>query len=171
MPISVKKILEQQPLGASAPCRIDAGGTWDIKSLALPFESLKPTTVNIALNLRTAVRLYPFKEGQVKVSSEGFSGSEEYPYDRIPFHTPFGLFFAAITYFGFHGLQVHIQSDSPVKSALGGSSTALVALIKALSKVAGGMRCSRLKGHDILHLAVIAPRGQDDAHRELLAHS
>ena len=50
-------------------------------------------------------------------------------------------------------MQVHIRSDSPVKSALGGSSTALVALIKALSKIANGVPHAKLKGHDILHLA------------------
>jgi len=153
MSISVKKILEKQSIEASAPCRIDAGGTWDIKSLALPLEPFHPTTVNIAINLRTTVRLYPFRGGRVKISSEGFSVTEDYPHDHVPYHSSFGLFFAAISYFGFHGLKVHIRSDSPVKSALGGSSTALAALIKALSKIADGVPHSKLKGHDILHLA------------------
>ena len=46
-----------------------------------------------------------------------------------------------MNYFGFTGLEIRIHSESPVKSALGGSSTALVALLKALvnlNKIIGG---------------------------------
>ncbi len=151
--MSAAKKLAKNPIEASAPCRIDSGGTWDIKTLALPLEKIAPVTVNLALNLRTSVRLSPFKNGWVRVSSEGFSKEEQYPSESLPFNTPFGLFFAAISYFGFHGLNVHISSDSPVKSALGGSSTALIALIKALSKLCiliGEKR--RLTAKEILHL-------------------
>ena len=131
---SIKELLEKQPIEASAPCRIDSGGTWDIRALALPFEKIKPVTVNIALNLRTHVTLAPFEDGKVKLLSKGFSHGEMYPFENLPFNSHFGLFFAAVSHFGFHGLQVQIKSDSPVKSALGGSSTALIALLKALSK-------------------------------------
>jgi D-glycero-alpha-D-manno-heptose-7-phosphate kinase len=150
--LSAKKILQRQAIKASAPCRIDSGGTWDIKALALPLQRIEPVTLNMALNLRTRVSLSPFKTGWVSVSSEGFSLGEEYPYDTVPFNSPFGLFFAATSHFGFHGLKVHISSDSPVKSALGGSSTALIALLRALSKLSvavGGKKCS---GREILHM-------------------
>ena len=146
------KLLEHHPVEASAPCRIDSGGTWDIKALALPMERMEPTTVNMALNLRTSVRLSPFTDGWVGLSSEGFSKSVQFPFESLPFNPPFGLFFAAITHFGFHGLHVHIHSSSPIKSALGGSSTALIALIKALSKLtvmSGGIK---LSPKEILHL-------------------
>ncbi len=149
---SIRKILEKNPVMASAPCRIDSGGTWDIKALALPLEGVRPVTVNIALDLRTKVELFPFKDGMVKVSSEGFSKEEVRAHGSLPFDTAFGLFFAAVSYFGFHGLEIRIRSDSPVKSALGGSSTALVALIWALSKVdrrIGGRERSR---REVLHL-------------------
>jgi D-glycero-alpha-D-manno-heptose-7-phosphate kinase len=152
MPLSLKKIFELHPVNASAPCRIDSGGTWDIKAMALPMELIEPVTVNIALSLRTYVTLSPFKDGWVKVHSEGFSQGGEYPLERLPFNAPFGLFFAAISYFGLHGLQVGIRSDSPVQSALGGSSTALVALIKALSKVSALLGQKKLSGREILHL-------------------
>jgi len=135
---------------ASAPCRIDAGGTWDIKAMALPFERLRPITVNIALDLRTSVVLSPYKDGWVKISSDGFLPGESFSKDQLPLTPPFGLFFAAASYFDAHGMAIEIRSQSPVKSALGGSSTALVALIKALSKVAGGKKMSAKK---ILHLA------------------
>ena len=150
MPGSLQNVLTQQHVGATAPCRVDAGGTWDIKAMALPFEKLKPTTINIALNLRTSITLSPYKDGWVKISSEGFSGSEAYSKDKFPLTPPFGLFFAAISYFDVHGLMVKIGSQSPVKSALGGSSTALVALIKALLKV---IKTKKMSAREILHLA------------------
>jgi D-glycero-alpha-D-manno-heptose-7-phosphate kinase len=152
MPQSLKSLLKKQPLAASAPCRIDTGGTWDIKALALPLEGIAPTTVNIALNLRTTVHLFPYKNNWIKISSEGFRREFEFHKDRIPFHPPFGLFFAATSYFGFHGIEVRISSQSPVKSALGGSSTALVALVKALANAAVLNGGKRLSQRDILHL-------------------
>jgi len=152
-PVSISKILQKHPIESSAPCRVDSGGTWDIKAMALPLEKFYPVTVNFALNLRTAVTLLPFEEGMVSVTSEGFAASEDYPIGRVPFDSPFGIFFAAVSYFGFQGIQVRIRSDSPVKSALGGSSTALVALVKALSKVNSMFGGKELKAGEVLHLA------------------
>jgi D-glycero-alpha-D-manno-heptose-7-phosphate kinase len=150
--LSARKILEQIPIKASAPCRIDSGGTWDIKAMALPLEKIEPTTVNMALSLRTRVEIYPFKDGWVRIISEGFTHREDQIIETLPFNSPFGLFFATINHFGFHGLTVNITSDSPVKSALGGSSTALVALIKALSKLRKVMGGEALSAKKILHL-------------------
>jgi len=150
--ILVKDLLAQRPVEASAPCRVDSGGTWDIKALSLPLEAIQPTTVNIALTLRTSAGLYPYKEDKVKISSIGFARPEIFPIDRLPFDSPFGLFFAAISFFGFHGLEVRIDSQSPVRSALGGSSTALVALIKALSKVSVTLGNKGYPKKEILHL-------------------
>ena len=147
---SLRDVLTQHQVVASAPCRIDAGGTWDIKAMALPFERLRPITVNIALNLRTSVVLSPYKDGWVKISSDGFLRGESFSRDQLPLTPPFGLFFAAASYFDVHGMAVEIRSQSPVKSALGGSSTALVALIKALSKVSSDKKMS---AKEILHLA------------------
>ena len=147
---SLQNFLAQHQVEATAPCRVDAGGTWDIKAMALPLERLKPITINIALDLRTSIILSPYKDGWVKISSEGFSSSEAFSKDQLPLTPPFGLFFGAITYFDVHGLMVEIASQSPVKSALGGSSTALVALIKALSKVSNKKKMS---AKEILHLA------------------
>jgi D-glycero-alpha-D-manno-heptose-7-phosphate kinase len=106
----------------------------------------------MALNLRTWVSLSPFKNGWVSVSSEGFSRGEAYPLDAVPFNSPFGLFLAAISHFGFHGLQVRIRSDSPVRSALGGSSTALIALLKALSKLSVAAGGKKRSAREILHM-------------------
>lgn len=149
---SIKKLLEKRPIEASAPCRIDSGGTWDIKALALPLEKIAPVTINIALNLRTHIILDPFEDGKVKILSKGFSHVEQFPFENLPFNSRFGLFFAAVSYFGFHGLQIQIKSDSPVKSALGGSSTALIALLKALSKAETLLGRKKLSRRRLLHL-------------------
>ncbi len=138
---------------ASAPCRVDSGGTWDIRSLALPMQTIEPVTLNIALSLRTWVNLFPFENGRVRVSSQGFPEAGAHDVKALAFDSSFGLFYAAISYFGFHGLEARIASDSPAKAALGGSSTALVALIKALSKLAVLAGRAPLSRRNILHLA------------------
>ncbi len=150
---SIQNLLADHRVTASAPCRIDSGGTWDIKAMALPLQRIEPTTVNMALNLRTFVVLSPYKAGWIKISSQGFPRGESFSKDKLPFDSAFGLFFAAISYFGLHSLEVNIRSQSPVKSALGGSSTAMVALVKALSKVSYMLGGKKLSRGEILHLA------------------
>jgi D-glycero-alpha-D-manno-heptose-7-phosphate kinase len=150
---SARRILKNRRVEASAPCRVDSGGTWDIRSMALPMEAIEPVTLNIALSLRTRAELLPFEDGKVKVSSEGFSDTSAHDFKTLPFDSSFGLYYAALSYFGFHGLEVRMASDSPPKAALGGSSTALVALIKALSKLAVLAGRAPLLPKDILHLA------------------
>jgi len=151
--ISIQGLLTQGPVEASAPCRVDSGGTWDIKALSLPLEAIEPTTVNLALTLRTSATLHPYREDRIKIVSQGFPRPEVSPAHRIPFDSPFGILFAAVSYFGFCGLEVRIVSQAPVRSALGGSSTALVALIKALSKTAVMRGDKGLSKRQILHLA------------------
>ena len=150
---SVRELLTRSPVTVSAPCRVDAGGTWDIKALALPLERKSPATVNMALTLRTSVTLSPHDDGLVKISSRGFSPGETASRNQLPFDSPFGLFFAAVSYFGFHGLEVTIDSQSPIKSALGGSSTALVALLGALQEVAALQNNRVFSRKANLHLA------------------
>jgi D-glycero-alpha-D-manno-heptose-7-phosphate kinase len=150
---SLQELLSSTQVEASAPCRIDSGGTWDIKALALPCETIRPITVNMALNLRTSVVLSPFDHGWIKISSEGFPRAETFSKDLLPFNSPYGLFLASVSYFDFHGVEIHINSQSPVRSALGGSSTALVALIKAFAKVSQALGAKVLSRREILHLA------------------
>ena len=151
--VSIRQLLTRTPVTVSAPCRVDTGGTWDIKALALPLQWAVPVTVNMALTLRTTVTLQPYEDGWVKISSRGFARTETFAADRLPFDSPFGIFFAAVSYFGFHGLEVKIDSQSPVKSALGGSSTALVALVGALQEATALMDGRGLSRKEILHLA------------------
>jgi len=153
MKTSLKKSLTEQQVEASAPCRIDAGGTWDIKAFALPFEALEPTTVNAALNLRTTVTLRPFDDGYIRILSDGFPEGRIQTLNEGSFDPPFGLFFAALSHFQVHGVEIYIRSSSPVKSALGGSSTALVALLKALGKALALEGRKAMGPRDILFLA------------------
>ena len=129
-----QKILESAPIEASAPCRIDMGGTLDIKTFHLPLRRLSPCTVNAAISLRTRVRVRPYLQGQVKVSSTGFE-SVSFPEDAAPYNHPLGLMFAIAAYFGASGIHIDIDSASPPRSALGGSSAAAVALVAALSRL------------------------------------
>ncbi|MGD8725250.1 MAG: galactokinase, partial [Desulfobacterales bacterium] len=130
----IQQILENEPIEASAPCRIDMGGTLDIRTFYYPLRHLSPCTFNIALDLRTRIRLMPYHKGRIKISSKGFK-SAEFSIDRVPFTHPLGLMFAAGVYFNANNVHVRIESQSPPRSALGGSSAAVVALIAALSKL------------------------------------
>jgi len=118
----------------SAPCRIDAGGTLDIPLFHYTLRHLTPCSFNIALDMRTRVILQPYLSGQVKISSKGFSDAC-FPSEKLPFDHPMGLMFAIVSYYRLSGLHIHIESSSPPRSALGGSSTAAVALIAAMSRI------------------------------------
>ncbi len=133
----IKRYIEHEgPVSASAPCRIDMGGTLDIKTIYLPLAPLSPCTFNLALNLRTRVTVAPYTQGRIKVSSRGFD-SVEFPMDDAPFDHPLGLMFAIAAFFNTRGIHIGIDSSSPPRSALGGSSAAAMALIAALSVVPG----------------------------------
>jgi D-glycero-alpha-D-manno-heptose-7-phosphate kinase len=149
---SIRKALIKSPAEASAPCRIDMGGTLDISTFYYPLRHLSPCTVNIALGLRTRVKLLPYDTGQIKISSKGFRDAE-YPLDQAPFDHPLGLMFAIGVYFRASGVHIHIESSSPPRSGLGGSSVAAVALIKAFSKVLEEMGQSPLSRKNIALLA------------------
>ena len=129
-----KSILEKAPIEASAPCRIDMGGTLDIRTFYYPLRHFYPCTFNIAMGLRTRVRLLPYHNEHIKISSKGFE-SAEFPISQAPFAHPLGLMFAIGAYFNAENVHVQIESQSPPRSALGGSSAAAVALIGAFSKL------------------------------------
>ncbi len=133
--MDVSSLLEQKNIVASAPCRIDMGGTVDLRSFYYPLRHLGPCTFNIAVASRTTVRLKPFKKGCIKVTSRGFEPAD-YALKEVPFDHPFGFVFAIAAYFGTSGVHVDIHSSSPPKSALGGSSAAGVALTAAFDKAA-----------------------------------
>lgn len=128
-----------EKIEATAPCRVDIGGTLDIRTLYYPLWGLEPCTVNLALDLRTRVTLVPNSNPKVKVSSRGFQ-SVEYAIEDAPFQHPLGLMFAVAAFFRAEGVHIRIDSVSPPKSALGGSSVAAVALVAAFAKAQGQIR-------------------------------
>ncbi len=130
----INEILKSELITASAPCRIDMGGTLDISSFYYPLSYLNPCTFNIALAMRTRVRIVPFQKGHIKISSKGFESTES-PIAKLPFDHPMGLMFAITAYFQIDGIHIIIESDSPPRSALGGSSVAAVALIAAFNRL------------------------------------
>ncbi|MBI5062396.1 MAG: galactokinase [Desulfatitalea sp.] len=129
----LRAVLEHGAVEASAPCRIDMGGTLDLSTFHLPLRHLGPCTFNAALDMRTKVRLSPHAQGKIKISSRGFE-SLEVESSQAPFSHPLGLIMAVAAYFQADGVHIEIDSASPPRSALGGSSVAAVALIWAVAK-------------------------------------
>jgi len=131
---SIHALLGRWKIVASAPCRVDVGGTWDLKAFALPYEYTRPATVNFALTMRTEVELRPFKEGWVKVVDE--YAEEAYPLDEAPFDTNFRLIFAIASCFNLHGMEIRLSYNSPPRSGLGGSGVLAVCTVAALDRAA-----------------------------------
>jgi D-glycero-alpha-D-manno-heptose-7-phosphate kinase len=102
--------------------------------------------------MKTQVRLLPYSSGEIKVSSSGFS-AEAHPADKAPFNGPLGLIFAIATYFRVGGVHIEITSKSPPRSALGGSSTAAVAVIGALANALIGKGIVPMSTEQIVLLA------------------
>jgi len=129
------------------------GGTLDIATFYYPLHHLSPCTFNIALGLRTRVRLRPYDKEMVRISSSGLKDAQ-FPADAAPFDHPLGLMFATAAYFNARGIHIEIESQSPPRSALGGSSVAAVALVAALSKLSSpGKSNARLNRRAIALLA------------------
>lgn len=165
MPQNIKKLLENGTLATSAPCRVDMGGTLDIKTIYLPMQHLRPATFNLAIDLRTEITLLPYDGDKIKVSSRGFE-STAFDAGEAPYHHPLGLMFAVADYFNVSGLHIRIDSSSPPRSALGGSSAAAVALVCALASLHDKGPLSRrqiaLVAHAIEEAAARVPCGIQD---------
>lgn len=145
-------ISENSTVTMSAPCRLDMGGTLDISTFFFPLRRFSPTTVNIALSMRTTATVTPFDPGWIRVSSLGFEPAA-FRAGESPIAHPLGLMFAICEHFGVDGLAIDIRSSSPPRSALGGSSVAAVALIGALMKITNQCPDGRLPLDRIVLLA------------------
>ena len=137
--MNTAELLSDYPNGiitTSVPCRVDFGGTLDISTFYLPLNRANPSSVNIALDMRTRVTLSGFEGGRVKISSKGFEPAVFKPH-KAPYDHPMGLMFAIADYFDAYGIHIEIESSSPPRSALGGSSSAAVAIVAAFFKLMG----------------------------------
>ena len=144
------------------------GGTLDLEAFSIPLQHLEPCTFNIAIDLRTRVRLSAYRQGRVRVVSRGFEEAE-FKVDLAPFDHPLGLMFAIAAYFRADGVRVEIDSSSPPRSALGGSSAAAVALIAAFSRARESLGCPPMSrpelvmtAHAIEQSAAGVPCGRQD---------
>jgi D-glycero-alpha-D-manno-heptose-7-phosphate kinase len=155
---NIGPLLESQSIDASAPCRIDFGGTLDISSFHYPLRHLAPSTVNIALDRRTTVSLHPATDDRIHVSSAGVAEAAFNP-SEAPYDHPLGLMFAVADYFSAKGVHIHIHSTSPPRSGLGGSSVAAVAMIAAFSKALQGMGKKGISRDRIVLLAHAIEQG------------
>ncbi len=150
--VDITAVLEKGDIKCSVPMRVDMGGTLDISIFNLPLRSIGPKTFNLAVDMRTNVTLSKFKAGFIKISSRGFK-SATFKTANFPLDHSFGLFFAVASYFGADGVQIHIDSSSPPKSGLGGSSAAAVALVGAFSKAHEQMGQKALSRKAIVNIA------------------
>lgn len=126
--------LQTVEIESSAPCRLDVGGTWDLKCFAMPYASLNPATTNIAISARTGIRLKAYKPGYVRILDEFHR--ETFPADAPDMTGHFGLMFAIAAYFALAGVEIEISYGCPPRSGVGGSGTLSVAL-------AGALACAR----------------------------
>ncbi len=152
-------------VSATVPCRIDCGGTLDIDPLALALNPLSPATFNIALDLKTKVTATLTGDGVRRVESEGFGSLAAGPGQEADYTSPLGFFFLAVDYFGLPGVSLKVSSSSPPRSALGGSSSAILASVAALARLSG-RRISRLEAvnlaHQIESALFMTPCGRQD---------
>lgn len=145
-------LLNKVCIEASAPCRVDMGGTLDIRSFYLLLRRYRPCTVNMAIALRTRVRLTAFDAGKIHIASTGFEPAT-FPALSMPFDHPLGLVCAIATYWGASGIHIRIDSPSPPRSALGGSSAAAVALMAAFSKLSQKAKEKPFSRNEIIRMA------------------
>jgi D-glycero-alpha-D-manno-heptose-7-phosphate kinase len=131
MPIDLREVLRGRVITASAPSRLDCGGTLDLRPLALQLERIKPSTATIAISLRTIATLRAGAHNTVVIESSGI-GREEMDVESLPLTGPFSLLNAIIHHFGITGFQLLVHSDVPIGSGLGGSGAVAVTVIAAI---------------------------------------
>ena len=144
--------MKNRHVKASAPCRIDMGGTLDLSTFFLPLRRFRPCTFNIALDLRTTVTVKAGRIGVTQIKSSGFEPTA-FSITQAPFDHPLGLMFAIANYFGADGVEISIDSASPPRSALGGSSSAAVALAAAFQTVLSAAGAAVTPVHETVLLA------------------
>jgi D-glycero-alpha-D-manno-heptose-7-phosphate kinase len=131
--IALSEILAKKPVLASAPHRIDIGGTWDLKPFAMLYRQERPCTLNIAISLRTTVELRAYKEGYIHIADD--AGAEEYNCQDWHFNDRFGLITSLIKYLGVDGFAIKLSYDAPNRSGLGGSGVVAVAVLAAINAI------------------------------------
>ncbi|MBN1666007.1 MAG: hypothetical protein JW862_02930 [Anaerolineales bacterium] len=123
--------LEKCSIVATAPLRLDCGGSTDHPITALLGKVYHPATTNLALELRTRVSLQPYHAGKILIEFEG-QGKKEIDPCELNFTGSYGLMNAIIAHFGVTGFHLSVNFQAPPYSGLGGSGALCVAVIGAL---------------------------------------
>lgn len=137
----------------TSPTRVDlAGGTLDLWPL-YNFVS-GAVTVNVAIDVYSQVEIQPTTDKSIQIISEdvhfnkSFGGAQELLNSSFPELKIYKPFFRDFQ-FPF-GLIVKTKSQSPVGGGLGGSSSLIISMIKAFSKLSGR---KFLSNHEIVRYA------------------
>lgn len=118
---------------ASAPHRVDVGGTWDLKSFGMLYRNARPSTLNIAISLRTHVAAKHHRPGYIKIVEP--TGMVEYKTADIAFDNKHGLVLAICAFMGVSGVELAFEYEAPNRSGLGGSGVVAVVTIVALQEL------------------------------------
>lgn len=127
-------------ISAKAPCRVDiAGGTLDIWPLYL-FHT-NAVTVNFAVDRYASVELATRTDGRIHLRSLDLKAEEQFAsLAELSAAKKYKLPLAAygVRYFAPQmGLDITTNSEAPAGAGISGSSTLLIALSSALSKLTG----------------------------------
>lgn len=143
----IGKSIQDRVIKASAPHRVDIGGTWDLKPFAMLYRQERPCTLNIAISLRTTVELRAYEEGYIHITDD--IGSEEYCSQNWHFNDRFGLITSIIKYLGVDGFALKLSYDAPNRSGLGGSGVVAVAVLAAINAVLPEAGVAAFTKHEI----------------------
>src|SRR4051812_44642169 len=134
----------------SAPTRVDlAGGTLDLWPLYCLFGGAKTINAAISLRARASFEILPsvtFKTEIVTSTGESYTLDEIPDLDESRSLSPslqfpvviLGAFLRQVPVLPEKFIRIKLQTEAPLKSGLGGSSSLCVALVRGLSRTFGG---------------------------------
>jgi D-glycero-alpha-D-manno-heptose-7-phosphate kinase len=119
------------------PVRADlAGGTLDLWPLYLFHPGAR--TVNVAISYFAECSIGQTQDSTIRVHLTDSDYRAEYESPKKMAEDPkVSLISKAIEHFGLYGLEIITRTDAPRGSGLGGSSALSIALVRAMSEVAG----------------------------------
>jgi D-glycero-alpha-D-manno-heptose-7-phosphate kinase len=124
---------EFEPFRVTVPLRLDIGGTWDLKAFALPFEDIKPCTVNIAIDLPTTLKFSCRDDDLIHIQDDYSVVTTRL--DEIDFRSSFGLLLSICCHYQCAGFDLEIIYSMPPGSGLGGSGALAAGLIYGIDHI------------------------------------
>ena len=119
-------------LKASAPLRLDSGGTTDLAPLGLGLWPSGLSTINVAIDARARARLVELGGDECLVEYAGTI--EQGRPDAAPYDTPLGAFMLVLATYGLGGVRLELSCDVDVGLGLGSSASLLVAAVAAVAQ-------------------------------------